>query len=211
MKPECVIFDLDGTLWDAIDTCVNAWNSVLAEKKYSDLGQVSRNDFLASMGKNHSEIRQIYFTSLPLEERELLLLECYSREIPSIYKFPPHLYAGVQSGLLELKKDYRLGLVSNCQSAYLKAFLDCFGLNNLFDAMLCYGDSKRTKGENILEVIAKLSVSSAVYVGDTEGDQKAAEFAGIPFYFASYGFGRTEKYDGRFNDFSAIVSHLTSL
>ncbi|MNW70116.1 hypothetical protein D3C74_493110 [compost metagenome] len=33
------------------------------------------------------------------------------------------------------------------------------------------------------------NLANPVYVGDTEGDQSAAAFAGIPFVFASYGFG----------------------
>lgn len=34
-------------------------------------------------------------------------------------------------------------------------------------------------------------IESAVYVGDTEGDQAA----GIPFVYAAYGFGDVEGYD----------------
>lgn len=38
-------------------------------------------------------------------------------------------------------------------------------------------------------------IKKAVYVGDTQGDMLAAKFAGIPFVFASYGFGKPEAYD----------------
>ena len=33
-------------------------------------------------------------------------------------------------------------------------------------------------------------IKSAVYVGDTEGDEKASRYAGIPFIYAAYGFGK---------------------
>ena len=33
------------------------------------------------------------------------------------------------------------------------------------------------------------NIKSAVYIGDTDGDEKAARFAGIPFVYAEYGFG----------------------
>ena len=36
---------------------------------------------------------------------------------------------------------------------------------------------------------------STCYVGDTPGDQKAAAQAGIPFIFASYGFGQVAEKD----------------
>ncbi|MEK3699049.1 hypothetical protein NYE33_18925 [Paenibacillus sp. FSL R10-2199] len=38
-------------------------------------------------------------------------------------------------------------------------------------------------------------LSSPVYVGDTEGDRRAAEITGIPFVYASYGFGEVSSYD----------------
>ena len=36
---------------------------------------------------------------------------------------------------------------------------------------------------------------STCYVGDTAGDQKAAKWAGIPFIYASYGFGQVDEGD----------------
>ncbi|GAA0337501.1 hypothetical protein GCM10008967_29700 [Bacillus carboniphilus] len=38
-------------------------------------------------------------------------------------------------------------------------------------------------------------MKSPVYVGDTIGDQKAANFAEIPFVYAEYGFGEVDQYD----------------
>lgn len=33
-----------------------------------------------------------------------------------------------------------------------------------------------------------------MYVGDTEGDLKAARYARIPFIYAKYGFGQVSQY-----------------
>ncbi|WP_369124785.1 HAD family hydrolase, partial [Mucilaginibacter sp. 10I4] len=30
-KPDSLIFDMDGTLWDAVDTYAHSWNVVFAE------------------------------------------------------------------------------------------------------------------------------------------------------------------------------------
>lgn len=38
-------------------------------------------------------------------------------------------------------------------------------------------------------------LSNPVYVGDTEGDHKGAEFARIPFVYAKYGFGEVKHWD----------------
>lgn len=42
-------------------------------------------------------------------------------------------------------------------------------------------------------------------MGDTEGDQKAAAFAGIPFVFASYGFGEVSGADYTINRFCDLL------
>ena len=56
------------------------------------------------------------------------------------------------------------------------------------------------KGQNISLLMERNGIKSAVYVGDTEGDEKAARFAGIPFIWASYGFGKAKKPDGVIDD-----------
>ena len=43
-------------------------------------------------------------------------------------------------------------------------------------------------------------IKNAIYVGDTMSDKTAADFAGIPFCFASYGFGEVEEYDYKLDD-----------
>ena len=48
------------------------------------------------------------------------------------------------------------------------------------------------------------NIRRAVYVGDTEGDEKASRFAGIPFLWASYGFGTAAAPD-------AVINAITDL
>ena len=50
-----------------------------------------------------------------------------------------------------------------------------------------------SKGENIRLVIQRNAIDRAVYVGDTQGDLDAADFAGIPFIRAAYGFGQVNR------------------
>ncbi len=44
-----------------------------------------------------------------------------------------------------------------------------------------------------------------MYVGDTQGDRNAARLAGIPFVYASYGFGNVEDYDYKIDRFPELV------
>ena len=75
-----------------------------------------------------------------------------------------------------------------------------------FTDIECYGNTDLSKGENNKLVIERNNLKNAVYVGDTQGDADSAEFAGIPFVFASYGFGSVKKYDYIINKFSDILS-----
>ena len=38
-------------------------------------------------------------------------------------------------------------------------------------------------------------IKNAIYVGDTMSDKEAADYAKVPFVYASYGFGDVEAYD----------------
>ena len=48
----------------------------------------------------------------------------------------------------------------------------------------------------------------SVYVGDTQGDADSAAVAGIPFIYASYGFGNVKKYDYSIEKFSDLLDIL---
>jgi len=56
-----------------------------------------------------------------------------------------------------------------------------------------------------------LGKGEAVYLGDTALDQKSAEEAGIPFIFASYGFGHPEKMRAKICGLPELPELLSSL
>ena len=49
-------------------------------------------------------------------------------------------------------------------------------------------------------------IEQAFYVGDTEGDEEASRFAGIPFIFASYGFGNVTHPDKVIKSFKELTN-----
>ena len=48
--------------------------------------------------------------------------------------------------------------------------------------------------------------AQAAYIGDTMGDCEAARLAGIPFIFASYGFGKVPEAALKITKFSDIFA-----
>ena len=62
------------------------------------------------------------------------------------------------------------------------------------------------KAENLKQVVERNHLSRAVYVGDTAGDQAAAQAAGLPFVWASYGFGKDLDAGTRIENFSELLN-----
>lgn len=56
----------------------------------------------------------------------------------------------------------------------------------------CEGRNGKPKGENTRLVMERQKITNCVYIGDTQGDCKAAERAGILFIHAAYGFGAVD-------------------
>ena len=79
--------------------------------------------------------------------------------------------------------------MSNSQAGYIEAFLKITGLGDYVTDILSFGDTGNEKDSNIRAIVEKNHLKSPVYVGDTLGDLRASEAAGVPFIFCEYGFG----------------------
>lgn len=192
-KYDSIIFDLDGTLWDAVDSVVEVWNEVLKDvglEPSMDYQKLSR-----CMGLLINQIVETLIPDATPEQTEKIIAECAKREIGMLSKLGGKLYDGVEQVLGSLSGKYRLFVVSNCQDGYIQAFFSAHGLRKYFTDYECAGRTGREKCYNIEKVVKEYRLKSPVYVGDTASDCEAAAKAGIPFIFASYGFGNTDIYD----------------
>jgi phosphoglycolate phosphatase len=48
-------------------------------------------------------------------------------------------------------------------------------------------------------------IENAVYIGDTQGDYEAAVKAGLPFVWATFGFGVPDGYDAKIDSFRELT------
>ena len=131
-------------------------------------------------------------TSLSLTINASTLKGLFGRLLPDIASV---LFADLEKTLQQLKENYRLFIVSNCQAGYIEVFLETSGLGSYFEGHLCPGDTGNAKADNICKIIQEYHLKAPVYVGDTLGDFNATKTAGIPFVFASYGFGQVPSPD----------------
>jgi phosphoglycolate phosphatase len=194
LEMDSIIFDLDGTIWDSRDTILVAWNRILKEKNEIDR-ELKKEDLTGTMGLQMHEIGKKLFPELDEPARLQLMDECGSVETEYLEKHGGILYEKVEEVLEQLSKEYKLFIVSNCQDGYIESFYKYHSLEKYFIDFENPGRTGLSKGENIKLIIERNNLSGPVYVGDTEGDQKAARFAGIPFVYAKYGFGEVREYD----------------
>lgn len=209
MKPESLIFDIDGTLWDSRALVAEGYNIQLRREGYERLC-VTAEDFLPLFGKVMTEIADVIFAELPPEIRYPLMERCMDTENRYLQEHPCNIgYPGVRETLQRLKEHYRLFIVSNSQCGYPELCMEKLGLTELISGHLCFGDTGTEKGETIRRLMDRHQITSAVYIGDTQGDLEAARQAGIPFIFAAYGFGHPHRWEGRIEDFSQLEQLFT--
>ncbi len=203
MQTDGILFDLDGTLWDAVDEIILTWNRVIA--RYPGLRPpITRAEQETVMGLQMNEIADRLFSREAPRRRMALMEECVQEENRFLRRHGARLYPLVPETLELLSRQFRLFIVSNCQSGYIEAFLAAHGLGRYFTGSLCYGDTGRGKDENIAAVVQRYGLRRPVYVGDTGGDQRAAQTAGVPFVFAAYGFGRADRFEAAVQAFAEL-------
>lgn len=211
MKLESLIFDIDGTLWDSRALVAEGYNIQLRAEGLGHLcmdAEVLRPLF----GKTMTDIADVILAEIPLPERYALMERCMDTENRYLAENECRIgYEGVKETLEALAKDYRLFIVSNAQCGYPELCMEKLGLTHLIEGHLCYGDTGTEKGETILELMRRHNITSAAYIGDTQGDYEATQVADIPFIWAAYGFGDPAGAAGRITDIRQLPATLQVL
>ena len=205
MKPESLIFDIDGTLWDSRAIIAEGYNRVLRQEGYPELCVDA--DFLKTVfGKTMKDIADIMLASVPEEKRYDLMERCMDEGDGGLKDDPCHIgYPGVKETMEKLAQKYRLFIVSNSQCGYPELCIEKMGLQGLILDHMCFGDTGTPKGETIRRLMERNGITNAAYIGDTHGDLEASEAAGIPFIFAAYGFGEPDHWEARIEQFEDLL------
>lgn len=188
-KDNAIIFDLDGTLWDTIDSCLKSISDVKKEHK-EITKEITKDEVISSMGLPFDDIVKIYYGYLNKDKAVQYAKEAFDRNVKNLMTNGGTLYENTTDIIKELSEDYSLYIVSNCIEGYIESFLETSNLKKYFKDFESNGRTKKSKGENIKLIIDRNNIKNAVYVGDTISDMIAANYASIPFVQARYGFGK---------------------
>lgn len=205
MRFSNVIFDMDGTLWDAVDSYAEIWN--VAAKKFGIDRLVRREDLLDLMGMTIDRIFKRLYPEGTVPQ-DIFLTELDKLESKLMPVLGGKLYPDVRKGIELLSRSKNLYMVSNCGKDGLHNFLDFTGLKPFFKDTLAYGENNCGKAHNIREIMNRNNISDAVYVGDTSGDCKAAHEAGIPMIHVTYGFGTAPDAEFSASNFDELTEIL---
>jgi phosphoglycolate phosphatase-like HAD superfamily hydrolase len=176
-EAEGLLFDVEGTLVDAVMATLNCWQETLRSEGLT----VTLPALHAYSGMDGKQMLHELFPGLGTDARTRLTKlqgERYrGHYLPLVQGF-----SGVREALATLKaKGHRIALATDCQPDELDHYLDITGIRALIDAAACGSDVAQGKPAPDLVELARgrLGVRTAVMIGDTPFDARAAVQAGV--------------------------------
>ena len=189
MEYDSLIFDLDGTLWDALHTSAAAFTEVF--HSYGILNDVTADALKKVTGLPFDECIEKMYPGISDKYPDILKeFDVYERA--AIEKKGGCIYPSVVQGIKVLSGKYKIFIVSNCDEWYLQAFLRHSALPGFITDYTCYGKSRHTKSEMITMLKDTYLLHKPVYVGDTMLDYTSSAGCNIDFIYAEYGFGSVD-------------------
>lgn len=187
---DTIIFDLDGTLVDSVDAIYAVSQKTLLSLGLPDIPHVQIRSFIGH-GVHHLTRSMARFLALDpagskADEIYRIFSELYPAQLDG-----NHCFIGVPEALKELQiRGHHLALCTNKPMAPARSVLNHLGLLKFFPAVVA-GDSlasRKPEPEMLHAAIQQTAGNSAVYIGDSEVDQKTALNADIPFVLFTEGY-----------------------
>ena len=205
MVTDAVMFDIDGTLWNASSASARGWNLGLAQLGVP--AKVTAEQIATVAGSPYEKCVEALLPGMRVRHRGLLeaLSDC---ERASVERDGGTFYDGALEAVSRLAREFDVFLVSNCQDWYLELFLGFSGLGPLLSGVDCHGRSGLSKSKMLSQMKRAYSLAAPVYVGDTASDEAAARTAGITHIHVSWGFGRPEGNPMIVNSFAELLALL---
>ena len=184
---KAIIFDLDGTILDTIYDIHQAVNVGLKSFNYPE---VSVEKVMQSVGSGAKQMIGLCAPKASFQDIQYIY-DCYQSFYDANHKDLTLIYEGMLSLLIELKKKYKLAVVSNKYDHLVQSLLNYY-FKDLFDASLGMKESIPIKPEPdmIIKIMKdlKVDVEEVIYVGDSEPDILVSKRLGLDHVAVSYGY-----------------------
>lgn len=209
---EAVLFDIYGTLIHVktdeqdIETyrCLSKWLSYhgisIQPAELKELYLRTVNKMLKETGEKYPEVdltqvfKRIFKIKTSKSRWSNNLLRMTTITFRACSRRHIDVYPSVRETLEKLKKNYKLGIVSNAQEAFTLPELRIFDLTKYFDEIVISSNFGFKKPDPRLFRIAlkslKVRASRAIYVGNDSVDVEGAHSVGIKAVFLETGYGR---------------------
>lgn len=184
VRPDLVLFDLDGTLTDPAEGIVRSLQAGLAlvgrplpEQAHQLIGPPLQ-DSLAKLGCTPDEVDAV--------------IAGYRERYGRVGMQENRVYDGIPAVLAELTAaGCILGLATSKPEFFAGPILEQFGLRSWFTVVAgaTLDGARRYKGDVIAHGLAQLAPGSALMVGDRADDVAGAAACGLPTIGVTWGYG----------------------
>ena len=181
-----VIFDLDGTLFDAHRVTIPAVQQTFAAHGLAVPGEVEIGSYIGRPAKEYHDWLSGLCSTGRVDE---IIAETDRRELALITDAGKP-FPGVLDMLAALRgMGCALAMSSNAPEDYFAEVLDTQGLRPFFQPALCRGTRFSSKTEMVDAILCEVSVRPFVVVGDRHDDIESARAHEGYAVAVSYGFG----------------------
>lgn len=189
MKPQLLLFDLDGTLIDSRADLASAVNRMRA---LHDLAPLPLDTVVSYVGDGVRllAVRSLQGAAIDPDRAMAEIAKAYAKHLTDATT----AYPGVDAGLRALKAaGHTLALITNKPGVHARALCEHFGWTNLFAVLLGGGDTDELKPSPMpLRLAMKhtgFAPADTWMIGDHHTDLEAARHAGVRSVFLENGIG----------------------
>lgn len=176
---KAILFDVDGCLIDSFESNLDFFQKVM---KHFGFSGPTREEY---KGMFHLPTTEVVKKVTKLQDAQKIqeISEFALSESFPYESLQPQMTKGAKEVLLELSKQYKLGIVTSRTRRWAFESHDLEKLKDLFSVVITFEDTKNHKPnpEPLLEAAKRLKVEprECVYVGDAQTDRKAGKAAGM--------------------------------
>jgi len=213
MKPQLLIFDLDGTLLDSHADLATAVNLMRAHFALPPLPLDTITSYIGN-GVRLLVTRALEGTGINIDQAMTIQRPLYLAHLVD----QSTLYPDVRKGLKLLHSaGHKLAIATNKPADASRQILDHFGITGLFDPILGGGSVANLKPHpEMAEIIMKktgITSRNTWIIGDNYTDLECARRAGVSSIFVTYGYGATgnETPTRKIDSFQELMSIFTGI